>query len=224
MSIQLEPSWLNLLRQEFQKSYMQDLKSFLQQERAQNQLVYPPNSLVFNALNSLPFEQVKVVILGQDPYHGVGQAHGLSFSVPDGIKIPPSLMNIFKELSDDIPNFKTPQYGNLTSWVKQGVLLLNASLTVRANSAGSHQGKGWEQFTDTIIRQLSQNRSGLVFMLWGNFAKAKIALIDTDHHLVLSAAHPSPFSAHSGFLGCKHFSKANAYLKKQGISEIDWNL
>jgi len=200
------------------------LKIFLKEEKEAKKTIYPRGSEIFNAFNCTPFYSTKVVLLGQDPYHGLGQAHGLSFSVPLGVAPPPSLMNIFKELATDIPNFKIPSHGNLTSWAQQGVLLLNATLTVRANEAGSHQQKGWEPFTDAVIATLSARREHLVFLLWGRFAQAKASLIDEQKHLVLKAAHPSPFSAYHGFFGCKHFSKTNAYLESVGLPTIDWQL
>ncbi|NRF41286.1 uracil-DNA glycosylase [Pedobacter foliorum] len=224
MSITLEKSWLKELETEFEKSYMKDLKSFLQQEKQQGVTVFPKGSDVFNALDHTPFDKVKVVILGQDPYHGQGQAHGLSFSVQKGITVPPSLKNIYKELSTDIGGFSIPTHGNLTKWADDGVLLLNATLTVRAHEAGSHQKKGWEIFTDKIISQLSEQREGIVFLLWGRYAQNKSSLIDQTKHTILAAAHPSPFSAYNGFLGCRHFSKTNAILEKQGLSPIDWQI
>ncbi|MFM6953853.1 MAG: uracil-DNA glycosylase [Sphingobacteriaceae bacterium] len=224
MSIQLHPSWLPALQNEFKKPYMLGLKQFLVQEKEQGHVVYPKGSDLFNAFNLTPFNEVKVVILGQDPYHGANQAHGYSFSVQKGLAIPPSLQNIYKELQTDIPGFKIPNHGNLTDWATQGVLLLNATLTVRANEPGSHQKMGWEQFTDQAIQALSEQREGLVFMLWGRYAQAKAALIDNEKHLVLTAAHPSPFSAYNGFFGCKHFSKANAYLLAKGEKPISWAL
>lgn len=208
---------------EFEKPYMQELKRFLQAEKKQH-AVFPPGHLIFNAFHHTPFDQVKVVILGQDPYHNVGQAHGLSFSVPRGVGIPPSLRNMYQELSTDIPGFQIPVHGDLTEWANRGVLLLNATLTVRAHTAGSHQGKGWEAFTDKAISELSAQRSGIVFLLWGRYAKNKAALIDSRKHHVLTAAHPSPFSAYNGFFGCRHFSKANAYLAEQGREPIDWQV
>ncbi|MGK6350706.1 uracil-DNA glycosylase [Parapedobacter sp. DT-150] len=223
MSIQLESSWRAVLDPEFDKPYMQALKRFLQTEKKQH-AVFPPSSLIFNAFAHTPFDEVKVVLLGQDPYHNVGQAHGLSFSVPRGIGIPPSLRNIYLELSTDIPGFQLPDHGDLTAWANQGVLLLNATLTVRAHTAGSHQGKGWEAFTDKAIAELSARRSGIVFLLWGRYAKNKAALIDHGKHHILTAAHPSPFSASNGFFGCRHFSKANAFLEKQGIAPINWQI
>ena len=224
MSITLEKSWLKELDAEFEKSYMKDLKAFLQHEKQKDITVYPKGSDIFNALDHTPFDKVKVVILGQDPYHGQGQAHGLSFSVQKGITIPPSLKNIYKELATDVEGFSTPIHGNLTKWADEGVLLLNATLTVRAHEAGSHQGKGWEIFTDKIISQLSEHRKGLVFLLWGRYAQNKSTLIDQTKHTILTAAHPSPFSAYNGFFGCRHFSKANAILEKQGLSAIDWQI
>lgn len=224
MSITLEKSWLKELDAEFEKSYMKDLKTFLQHEKQKGITVYPKGSEVFNALDHTPFDKVKVVILGQDPYHGQGQAHGLSFSVQKGVTVPPSLKNIYKELVTDIEGFSTPSHGNLTKWADEGVLLLNATLTVRAHEAGSHQGKGWEIFTDKIISQLSEHRKGLVFLLWGRYAQNKSTLIDQTKHTILTAAHPSPFSAYNGFFGCRHFSKANAILEKQGLSAIDWQI
>ena len=222
-NIHMHKSWLNELSGEFEQDYMINLRSFLQAEAAQNKIIYPENDHIFAALEHTPFDQVKVVILGQDPYHGPGQAHGLSFSVPDGVKIPPSLVNIYKELHNDI-GMQIPFYGCLEKWADQGVLLLNSVLTVQQAQAASHQGKGWEQFTDQIIAILNEKRENLVFMLWGAYAQKKGQYIDTEKHLVLEAPHPSPLSAHRGFLGCKHFSKANAYLNSQGIKAIDWEL
>jgi uracil-DNA glycosylase len=217
----IEVNWLNALREEFGKEYFRQLKAFLAEEQKQARL-FPPGSLIFNAFNLTPFDNVKVVILGQDPYHGLGQAHGLCFSVPDGVKAPPSLVNIFKEIQSDL-GLAVPAKGNLTKWATQGVLLLNATLTVRENQAGSHQNKGWEKFTDAVIKTLSDQKSGLVFLLWGNYAKNKAALIDASKHLVLMAPHPSPL-ARGGFFGCKHFSKTNEYLTKQGKEPIDWTV
>ena len=218
----IEESWKVLLSDEFSKYYFIKLKQFLLEEKKQH-TIYPRGSDIFNAFNFTPFEKIKVVILGQDPYHGNGQAHGLSFSVPDGVKKPPSLKNIFKELAEDlqIPIAKT---GNLTSWAKQGVLLLNATLTVRSKKAGSHQKKGWEKFTDAIIQKISTEKEGVIFLLWGRFAQDKVKLIDKNKHQILTAPHPSPFSAYSGFFGCKHFSKTNAILKEQGLIEINWTI
>ena len=217
----LHNSWDIKLKEEFEKPYMNDLKAFLKNERASN-TIYPKQTEVFNALNLTPFEKVKVVILGQDPYHGPNQAHGLSFSVNYGVKTPPSLANIYKELKSDI-NFSIPQHGNLTSWANQGVLLLNATLTVRAGVPGSHQKKGWETFTDSIMKLISDQKEHCVFLLWGNFAKSKSHLIDLDKHLVLTAAHPSPLAG-GAFFGCKHFSKTNDYLVSQNIAPIEWAL
>lgn len=208
------------LATEFSAPYWSVLSDFVKQEYTSTS-VYPPPKFIFNAFDTCSFEAVRVVILGQDPYHGAHQAHGLSFSVPDGVKVPPSLKNIYKELHDDVGK-DIPQVGNLEHWAKQGVLLLNATLTVRAGQPGSHQNKGWEQFTDAVIRKLSDDREHIVFMLWGNYAKAKGEHIDRTKHLVLEAAHPSPYSANSGFFGCKHFSKANAYLKKNGLDPVQW--
>ena len=218
---QLEPGWLSLLKEEFGKDYFIKLKQFLLEEKATHR-VFPEGSLIFNAFNLTPLDKVKVVILGQDPYHGFGQAHGLCFSVPTGVKAPPSLVNIFKEIRDDV-GIPIPSTGNLTFWAQQGVLLLNATLTVRENQAGSHQKKGWEIFTDTVIKKLSDNKSGLVFLLWGNYAKNKIDLIDANKHHILTAPHPSPL-ARGGFFNCKHFSKTNEFLKQQGQEPIDWKV
>jgi len=222
ISPKIEESWKQVLKDEFSASYFAKLKQFLQEER-KNHVVYPAGSRLFAAFDLTPFEKVKVVILGQDPYHGPGQAHGLCFSVPKGIVPPPSLVNIFKELQSDL-GIKRPAHGNLEKWAEQGVLLLNAMLTVRANEAGSHQKKGWESFTDAVIKALSNHREGLVFMLWGNYAIAKASLIDTNKHFILKSVHPSPLSASRGFLGCKHFSKANEILISQGVDSIDWSL
>lgn len=218
---QIHPSWKEQLLPEFQKDHFIKLKEFLVEER-KNAVVYPPGSLIFSAFNFTPFDEVKVVILGQDPYHGPGQANGFCFSVNDGVRMPPSLVNIFKEVKEDC-GCEIPMTGNLEGWAKQGVFLLNATLTVRANTAGSHQNKGWEPFTDAVIKLLSDKREGLVFLLWGNYAKAKVPLIDAQKHLVLQAAHPSPL-ARGAFFGSKHFSKANAYLRSKGKKEINWCL
>jgi uracil-DNA glycosylase len=219
----IELSWQKLLFSEFDTEYFSTLQDFIVEEK-NTETIYPPGSLIFNAFDHTPVENVKAVILGQDPYHGPNQAHGLCFSVNDGIVLPPSLKNIFKELKTDI-GMDEPASGNLTKWADQGVLLLNATLTVRAHNAGSHQGKGWEQFTDAAIQKLSNKRKNLVFLLWGKYAQNKSSLINTENgHLILKAPHPSPFSAHTGFLGCKHFSKTNDFLTEKGISLIDWHL
>ncbi len=216
----IHDSWKEVLKDEFQKPYFSDLKKFLVDQRAIN-TIYPPGNMIFNAFDKTPFTEVKVVILGQDPYHGPGQAHGLCFSVPKGITPPPSLMNIFKEIKQDIGS-DIPSNGNLERWAEQGVLLLNATLTVMANQPLSHQNRGWETFTDRVIELLSLQKKGLVFLLWGRNAKAKEPLIDDSKHFILKAAHPSPFSAYSGFFGCKHFSKTNELLEQQSITPIDW--
>lgn len=224
MSIQLESSWLALLKNEFDKDYMKSLKEFLKEEKINHQIIYPKGSDIFKAFELTPFQDVKVVILGQDPYHGANQAHGLSFSVQKGVKQPPSLQNIFKELETDIPGFKIPNHGDLTSWAKQGVLLLNATLTVSAGKAGSHQNQGWENFTDKVIETLSNQREGLIFILWGRFAQAKENLIHQEKHYIIKSAHPSPFSAYSGFFGSKPFSKTNEILRKLNKTEINWQI
>lgn len=221
--IQLHQSWLNHIGAEFDQPYMATLKQFLQQEKQARKVIYPPGKQIFNALDTTHFDKVKVVILGQDPYHGPGQAHGLCFSVQDGVSVPPSLVNIFKEIQDDL-GLPIPNHGNLQKWAEQGVLLLNATLTVERGRAGSHQGKGWEQFTDAIIHALNEKRENLVFLLWGSYAQRKGDFIDKRKHCVLKAPHPSPLSAHRGFLGCKHFSQANAFLRSRGIEEINWAL
>jgi uracil-DNA glycosylase len=218
----IEESWKEVLWDEFQAPYFRGLKEFLVEER-KLQTVYPPGNLIFNAFRHTPFDRVKAVILGQDPYHGKGQANGLCFSVPPGIPQPPSLVNIFKELNADL-EIPVPRHGNLENWADQGVLLLNATLTVRAGQAGSHQNRGWENFTNAVIKKISLQRKGVVFLLWGRSAQVKEALVDGQKHLVLKAAHPSPFSAHSGFFGCKHFSRTNEYLMKQGKDPINWEL
>jgi len=219
--IRLEPSWKTRLAGEFDLPYMQALRQFLLQRKRQGAEIFPPGKEIFNALDSTPFDQVKVVVLGQDPYHGPGQAHGLCFSVQDGVAIPPSLVNIYKEITEDIGS-QPPANGNLQHWAEQGILLLNAVLTVERGQAAAHQGKGWEQFTDRIVSELNGNREGLVFMLSGSYAMKKGAHIDRDRHLVLTAPHPSPLSAHRGFFGCRHFSKANAWLQQHGQTPIHW--
>src|ERR1035437_7769206 len=218
----IEDSWKEVLIDEFQKPYFQQLKSFLVEEKKQY-AVYPPGNLIFNAFDQTPFDKVKVVLLGQDPYHGKGQAHGLCFSVSNGIKPPPSLVNIFKEIKNDL-GIAVPSHGNLESWAKQGVLLLNATLTVRANQPLSHHKKGWEIFTDRVIETLSTKKTGIVFLLWGNNARIKEQLIDGSKHHILTAAHPSPYSSNNGFFGCKHFSKTNEILKKQDQELVNWQL
>lgn len=219
--IKLPDDWKQILGEAFALPYMENLRTFLRNEKEQGNIIYPPGNLIFNAFYQTAHKDLKVVILGQDPYHGAGQAHGLSFSVPPGIKPPPSLQNIFKELNTDTGT-AIPESGDLTGWAKQGVLLLNAVLTVRANSPASHQGKGWEQFTDTVIKKISDTCPHVVFMLWGKFAQSKAALVDPGKHLVLTAAHPSPYSAYNGFFGCRHFSKANAFLQSHGIQPVLW--
>jgi uracil-DNA glycosylase len=223
MDVQIEESWKTALKPEFAKTYFQNIVTFLKTERMANRTIYPPGSLIFNAFNTTPFENVKVVILGQDPYHGAGQAHGLCFSVSNGVPPPPSLVNIFKELSSDV-GVPIPDHGNLTKWAEQGVLLLNASLTVRAAEPMSHSQIGWAEFTDNVIKKISEEKEHVVFILWGKFAGAKQVLIDETKHLVLKAAHPSPLSAYAGFFGCRHFSKANEYLMKNGRDPINWAL
>lgn len=213
--------WKNRLGDEFSKPYMSALRQFLLERKRQGAVIYPPGDLIFNALNSTPFDSVNVVILGQDPYHGPGQAHGLCFSVKEGVAVPPSLINIYKELASDL-RVDPPRNGNLQHWAEQGVLLLNAVLTVERGKAGAHQGKGWERFTDRVIAELNENRDGLVFMLWGSYAMKKGAMIDRERHLVLTAPHPSPLSAHRGFFGCRHFSQANQWLEKRGLAPVSW--
>jgi uracil-DNA glycosylase len=224
MEVKIEPSWKAVLKHEFTKPYFLQIVTFLKTEKASNKIIYPPGPLIFNAFNQTPFDKVKVVILGQDPYHGPGQAHGLSFSVQNGIKPPPSLVNIYKEIQTDIGIAMPKEYGNLTSWAQQGVLLLNAALTVRANEPFSHAKFGWADFTDNVIKKISDEKKGIVFLLWGKFAQEKQVLIDETKHHVLKAAHPSPFSADKGFYGCKHFSKTNELLVKEGLEPIDWKL
>lgn len=219
----LDPSWQAVIGHTFEQDYMQKLRSFLTSEKAAGKTIYPPGAQIFNAFNHTSFDQVRVVIIGQDPYHGPGQAHGLSFSVPPGVKPPPSLMNIFKELATDV-GIQNSQTGDLTSWADQGVLLLNATLTVEAANAGSHQNKGWETFTDAAIEALNAQREGLAFVLWGSYAQKKGAVIDNNKHLVIKSPHPSPLSAHRGFFGSKPFSKINAYLTQQGQTPINWQV
>lgn len=221
-TIQLEQGWLSHLKDEFSKPYFLLLKQYLMEEKKSGKTIYPPGKQIFAAFNHTPFDKVKVVIIGQDPYHGPGQANGLCFSVNPGIRIPPSLQNIFKEIMADTGG-GIPKSGDLSRWADQGVLLLNATLTVRANEAGSHQGKGWELFTDRVIQIISTQKSNLVFMLWGRFAQSKDVLIDGRKHFILKAAHPSPLSAHNGFFGCRHFSAANNFLQTNGMAPIDWS-
>lgn len=221
-NLSIEDSWLLALQPEFDSPYFHSLKESLKSEKDKF-TIYPPGNRIFSAFDLTPLTAVKVVILGQDPYHGEGQAHGLCFSVPEGIKPPPSLQNIFKELNNDL-KIPIPPSGNLEKWAKQGVLLLNATLTVRAGSPGSHQGLGWETFTDKVIQTISELRAGVVFLLWGKFAQAKTPLIDQSKHFILTAPHPSPFSVHRGFFGCNHFSKTNQILKENGLGMIDWDL
>lgn len=218
----IESSWKMKLADEFNRRYFSELKHFLQEEKLRH-LIYPPGNRIFNAFEKTPFQKVKVVILGQDPYHGPGQAHGLCFSVPYNIPKPPSLLNIFKELHSDL-GIPVPNHGNLELWAEQGVFLLNATLSVRANQAGAHQGKGWEKFTDAVIRKISDEKKNIVFLLWGKYALAKKSLIDDQKHLILQAAHPSPLSAYNGFFDCKHFSKTNAYLLENGLEPVNWFL
>lgn len=224
MEVNIHSSWKAVLQQEFEKEYFSEIKQQLLEEHKAGKSIYPAGKHIFNAYDSAPLDKVKVVIIGQDPYHGPGQAHGLSFSVLPGVKTPPSLKNIYKELVNDIPGFKTPDHGHLQSWANQGVLLLNAILTVRAKEPASHRKLGWEQFTDATISAISENRENIVFLLWGNFAQKKSNLIDESKHLILKAAHPSPFSAYNGFFGCKHFSKANKHLEKLDSAPINWQV
>lgn len=221
--IKLEQSWKKRLLPEFQEKYMVNLKTFLEDEIKQSKIIFPKGNEYFAAMNLTPFEKVKVVILGQDPYHGEGQAHGLCFSVQKGVRFPPSLKNIFKELKSDL-GIEIPEHGSLQSWAEQGVLLLNSVLTVEEGKAASHQGKGWEQFTDRIIEHLNKERKHLVFVLWGSYAQKKGAFIDRSQHLVIESPHPSPLSAHRGFFGTRPFSKINQYLKQTGQTEINWQI
>ncbi len=223
MDVQIEPSWKEVMSAEFSKTYFAEIVTYIKTEKALGREIYPPGNLIFNAFHKTPFHQVKVVILGQDPYHNPGQAHGLSFSVPRGMAIPPSLLNIYKELKTDL-GIDPPGHGNLEQWTEQGVLLLNAVLTVRKNDPASHSRIGWMTFTDAVIQKLSDQRTGLVFLLWGKFAQEKQVLIDETKHYVLKAAHPSPLSAFNGFFGCKHFSKTNSYLSQNHVDPINWKL
>lgn len=221
--INLEPGWRSVLAEEFEKPYMGKLREFLVAETNAGKIIYPPTDDIFSALNLTPFNKVKVVIIGQDPYHGPGQAHGLCFSVKKGVKTPPSLVNIYKELKDDL-GINTPEHGYLEEWARQGVLLLNNVLTVEDNKAGSHHGHGWEQFTDKIIEVLNQKKENLVFILWGSPAQKKAKSVDENKHFIIKSVHPSPLSSYRGFFGSKPFSKSNAFLKSKGITEIDWKI
>lgn len=223
MEVQIESSWKEHLKEEFSQPYFTQIVNFLKAEKQAGKTIYPPGKLIFNAFDKTPFDKVKVVILGQDPYHNVGQAHGLSFSVPNGVPAPPSLVNILKEIKEDL-DIAIPKSGNLEKWAQQGVLLLNASLTVEAHNPMSHSKVGWHHFTDDVIKVISREKEHVVFMLWGGFAKTKQTFIDRSKHLVLTAAHPSPLSAHNGFFGCRHFSKANQWLQEHGEQPIDWSL
>ncbi len=223
MAVQIEASWKEILKEEFNKNYFKQAGAHIRTEKNQGQVIYPPGSLIFNAFNKTPFDKIKAVILGQDPYHGAGQAMGLCFSVPKGVATPPSLVNIFKELKEDT-GMNLPKHGDLSAWAQQGVLLLNASLTVRAGEPMSHSRIGWQIFTDTVIKKISALRENVVFLLWGKFAQEKEILIDHNKHCILKAPHPSPLSAHNGFFGCRHFSKTNQYLMKHGKDPIDWSL
>ncbi|MEM1112718.1 MAG: uracil-DNA glycosylase [Pseudomonadota bacterium] len=222
-AVQLESSWLQHLEQEFKQPYMQDLRAFLTREKQAGKQIFPPGAEMFAAFDYTPLPAVKVVILGQDPYHGEGQAHGLCFSVKAGVAIPPSLQNIYRELDQDL-GIAPPSHGCLTDWARQGVLLLNSVLSVERAQAASHQGQGWERFTDRVIEVVNRERDGVVFMLWGSYAQRKGAAIDEERHCVLKAPHPSPLSAHRGFFGCRHFSQANAFLQQQGQDAVDWKL
>lgn len=224
MDVRIEQSWKEVLNDEFEKPYFAEIAGWIKTEKQSGKVIYPAGSSIFNAFELTPFNRVKVVLLGQDPYHNPGQAHGLSFSVQRGIKPPPSLQNIFKEIRQDLGLSLSPEFGDLTHWAQQGVLLLNAALTVRANEPGSHARIGWASFTDAVIRLLSERKEHLVFLLWGRFAQEKQFLIDEHRHCILKTAHPSPFSADKGFFGCRHFSKTNEYLTRHGIDPIDWNL
>jgi len=223
MDVKIEASWKELLQEEFNKPYFEQIVLHLKTERTQKKIIYPAGPNIFNAFNTTPFDKIKIVLLGQDPYHGPRQAHGLCFSVQNGVPPPPSLVNIFKELQDDT-GVKIPEHGNLTKWAEQGVFLLNASLTVRAGEPMSHAKIGWATFTDTVIKKISEGRKNVVFMLWGKFAQEKRVLIDESKHFILRSVHPSPLSASGGFFGCKHFSKANSYLVSKGIDPVDWSL
>jgi len=224
MDVNIESSWKGVLKNEFTKTYFLEIVTFLKIEKNAGKIIYPPGPLIFNAFTQTPFHKVKLVIIGQDPYHNPGQAHGLSFSVPSGVKPPPSLMNIYKEINASVGIAMPAEFGNLTKWAEQGVLLLNAMLTVRANEPGSHSKIGWMNFTDAVIKKISDEKSGIIFLLWGKFAQEKQVLIDETKHHVLKAAHPSPFSAYQGFFGCNHFVKTNQLLTEKGMQPIDWKL
>lgn len=223
MDVKIDVSWKDMLKDEFSKPYFEQIALHIKTEKSQGKIIYPPGSLIFNAFNKTPFDKIKVVILGQDPYHGPGQAHGLCFSVQNGVPPPPSLINIFKELNNDI-GVPVPNHGNLTHWAEQGVFLLNASLTVRAGEPMSHSKIGWAEFTDAVIKKISAEKKHIVFILWGKFAQEKRILIDENKHCILRAAHPSPLSASAGFFGCRHFSKTNEYLMSKGLDPVDWKL
>jgi uracil-DNA glycosylase len=223
MDVKIEASWKDVLKTEFTNPYFQQIALHIKTEKSQGKTIYPPGSFIFNAFNTTPFDKIKVVILGQDPYHGPGQAHGLCFSVQNGIQPPPSLVNIFKELQEDT-GMRIPDHGNLTKWAEQGVFLLNASLTVRAGEPMSHSKIGWANFTDAVIKKISAEKQHVVFILWGKFAQEKKILIDETKHCILKSAHPSPLSAHAGFFGCRHFSKTNEYLMSKGIDPVNWSL
>jgi uracil-DNA glycosylase len=220
--VAIAESWKPVLQQEFDKPYFEALVGFLKQQKAEGKTIFPPGPQIFAAFDYTAFENTRVVIIGQDPYHGQGQAHGLCFSVNKGVHVPPSLQNMYKELKTDVEGFEIPKHGDLSHWAKQGVLMLNATLTVEKDKAGSHQGKGWEVFTDAVIKAISTQKEHVVFILWGKFAQSKAQLIDASKHLILMAAHPSPFSAYNGFFGCKHFSKTNDYLKQHHLPIVNW--
>lgn len=223
MDVKINTTWKSVLKEEFEKPYFKQIAEFLKSEKQKGKIIYPPGPLIFHAFDTTPFDKVKVVILGQDPYHGPGQAHGLAFSVQKGVTPPPSLKNIYKEIQDDL-GIPVPETGNLEKWAEQGVLLLNAALTVEAHKPNSHSKIGWHEFTDAVIKLISDKKEHIVFILWGAYAKSKQELIDASKHLILTAAHPSPFSAHYGFFGCRHFSKANKWLEKHGEKPVDWSL
>ena len=223
VDVQIAPDWKEALFEEFQQPYFEKIVGFIKAEKAAGKVIYPPGPLIFNAFNCTPLNSVKVVILGQDPYHGPNQAHGLAFSVQHGVPTPPSLQNIFKEIQADL-GIAPPKHGNLEHWAQQGVLLLNATLTVEAGSANSHAGIGWHRFTDAVIHTVSEQCNAVVFLLWGRFAQGKTSLVNSEKHLILKAAHPSPLSAYNGFFGCRHFSKANQWLQQKGLTPIDWSL